>query len=68
MMAIDNEGLPSSGYRKLTLTKVAGDHTAGVHVEADMWLNIDFDSTAVLSFDVSLYEVCTLTILFLVCS
>ena len=60
MMAIDSSGLPSTGNRKLTLTKVAGDHTAGVHVESGMWLNIDFGSTAQLSFDVSLYEVCTL--------
>ena len=59
MMAIDADGLPSTGDRKLTLTRVAGDNTAGVHVEAGMWLNIDFESTAQLSFDVTLYEVCT---------
>jgi hypothetical protein len=44
--------------RKLTLTTVAGDNTAGIHVENNMWLNIDFNSTAILSFDVTLYEVC----------
>lgn len=57
MMAIDSGGLPSNGNRKLTLSKVEGDNTAGVHVESGMWLNIDFGSTAILTFDVSLYEV-----------
>ena len=56
-MATDNDGYPVTGERDLTLTKVAGDHTATVHVEAGMWLNIDFNSTAVMSFDVTLYEV-----------
>lgn len=56
-MAIDSGGLPSNGNRKLTLSKVEGDNTAGVHVESGMWLNIDFGSTAILTFDVSLYEV-----------
>lgn len=57
LMATDNDGYRTDGARKLTLTTVAGDHTAGVHVEENMWLNIDFNSTAVLSFDVTLYEV-----------
>ena len=57
LMATDTNGLATDGERKLTLTTVAGDHTAGVHVEENMWLNIDFNSSAVLSFDVTLYEV-----------
>lgn len=57
LMATDDDGYITSGTRKLTLTTVAGDNTAGVHVENNMWLNIDFNATAVMSFDVTLYEV-----------
>lgn len=57
LMATDDDGIYTDGQRKLTLTTVAGDNTAGVHVENNMWLNIDFNSTAILSFDVTLYEV-----------
>lgn len=57
-MATDDDGIYTDEQRKLTLTTVAGDNTAGIHVENNMWLNIDFNSTAILSFDVTLYEVC----------
>ena len=57
LMATDDDGIYTDGQRKLTLTTVAGDNTAVVHVENNMWLNIDFNSTAILSFDVTLYEV-----------
>lgn len=58
LLATDSGGLPTTGQRDLTLTKVAGDHTAVIHVEPLMWLNIDFNSTTVLTFDVKLYQVC----------
>lgn len=58
LLATDSRGLPTTGQRDLTLTKVAGDHTAVIHVEPLMWLNIDFNSTTVLTFDVKLYQVC----------
>ncbi len=59
MMAVDEQGLPvNDSSRQLTVTQVAGDHTATVHVEPYMWLNIEFNSSAaVLSFHVTLYEV-----------
>lgn len=57
LLATDSRGLPTTGQRDLTLTKVAGDHTAVIHVEPLMWLNIDFNSTTVLTFDVKLYQV-----------
>ena len=57
LLATDDQGRPVAGERYLRITTVAGDHTAVVHVEPGMWLNIDFNDTAVLSFDVKLYEV-----------
>ena len=57
LLATDDQGRPVSGERYLRISKIAGDHTAVVHVEPGMWLNIDFNDTAVLSFDVKLYEV-----------
>jgi hypothetical protein len=47
--ATDDDGIYTDEQRKLTLTTVAGDNTAGIHVENNMWLNIDFNSTAILS-------------------
>jgi hypothetical protein len=47
-MATDDDGIYTDEQRKLTLTTVAGDNTAGIHVENNMWLNIDFNSTAFL--------------------
>jgi hypothetical protein len=40
---------------------VEGDYTATVHVEGGMWLNIDFNDSAVLSFSVAVYPVSTIT-------
>lgn len=57
LLATDSNGRPTTGQRDLTLSKVAGDHTAVIHVEPFMWLNIDFNATTVLTFDVKLYEV-----------
>lgn len=56
-LATDALGQPVSGQRYMRINTVAGDHTAVVHVEPGMWLNIDFNESAVLSFDVFLYEV-----------
>lgn len=36
---------------------VEGDYTATVHVEGGMWLNIDFNDSAVLSFNIAVYRV-----------
>ena len=58
MMAVTPDGLPATGVRNITVTHIEGDHTATVHVEQLMWLNIEFNSSAVLSFHVTLYEVC----------
>ena len=57
LMATDDSGMPAAGSRDLTVRNIAGDHTATVHVEPLMWLNIEFNSSAVLSFHVTLYEV-----------
>ncbi|KAL8620487.1 hypothetical protein ACOMHN_056879 [Nucella lapillus] len=57
LLATDGEGRPVQDRRYLRITTVAGDHTAVIHVEPGMWLNIDFNDTAVLSFDVKLYQV-----------
>ena len=57
LLATDSNGRPTTGQRELTLSKVAGDHTAVIHVEPLMWLNIDFNDSAALTFDVTLYEV-----------
>ena len=57
MIATNTEGLPIKDNRKLTISQIRGDHTATVHIEPNMWLNIDFQSSAVLTFNVKLYEV-----------
>ena len=57
MMATDNSGFPFAGPRTLTGILVDGDYTATLHIEPDMWVNIDFNSSAVLTFNVVLYEV-----------
>jgi len=41
---------------------VEGDYTARIHVEEGMWLNIDFQNSAVLSFSIALYPVCAITV------
>ena len=57
LMATDDDGLPATGRRTVRVTHVDGDHTATVHVEPLMWLNVQFRSTAQLAFHVMLYEV-----------
>lgn len=57
LLATDAKGLPLSGSRSLRITTVGGDHTAVIHVEPGMWLNIDFNATAVLTFSIVLYPV-----------
>ena len=46
-------------YKKVCtkLQLVEGDYTATVHVEEKMWLNIDYNDSAVLSFNVAVYPV-----------
>ncbi|KAK3576663.1 hypothetical protein CHS0354_004948 [Potamilus streckersoni] len=56
LLATDSAGNPSNGSRALKLTHVQGDHTATIHVEKGMKLNIDFNASAVLSFNIVLYE------------
>ena len=57
LLGTDSKGVPVKSPRTLTVTYVAGDNTAVVYVEPQMWLNIDFGERAALSFDVVLYEV-----------
>ena len=57
MIAVDDDGFPDAGFRKLNVPGIAGDNTATVHVESGFWLNIEFNSSAVLTFNVVLYEV-----------
>ena len=57
ILPTDSVDLPTGGRRRLTVTHVDGDHTATIHVEPFMWLNIEFNSSAKLTFHVTLYEV-----------
>ena len=59
ILPTDSVDLPTDGSRRLTVTHVDGDHTATIHVEPFMWLNIEFNSSAKLTFHVTLYEVRT---------
>ncbi|CAH1775844.1 unnamed protein product, partial [Owenia fusiformis] len=56
LVAVDANSIPTTGDRELQVLTVDGDHTAGVHVEPGMWLNIQFNDSAVLSFHVTLYD------------
>ncbi|WAR26294.1 hypothetical protein MAR_011998 [Mya arenaria] len=55
LLATDNEGKPTIGRRDLYLQLVEGDYTATIHVEEGMFLNIDFQNSAVLSFSIAVY-------------
>ena len=59
ILPTNNADLPTDGSRRLTVTHVDGDHTATIHVEPFMWLNIEFNSSAKLTFHVTLYKVRT---------
>ena len=63
ILPTDSVDLPTDGSRRLTVTHVDGDHTATIHVEPFMWLNIEFNSSAKLTFHVTLYKVRTVNIL-----
>ena len=58
-VVVDNDGTKVDGTRTLNVTYVAGDNTATVHVESGIFLNINFQGSAVLSFHVTLYPVCS---------
>ena len=42
----------------IKVREIRGDYSADVHVQANIWLNIEFnEDTAVVSFNMVLYEV-----------
>ncbi|XP_033745591.1 uncharacterized protein LOC117331105 [Pecten maximus] len=61
-LAVDSAGMPVVGERTQNLTQVGGDHTAVVHIEPGYKLNIVFNDSAILSFDVHLYENATVNL------
>ena len=52
----EEEDMPTD-IRKLTVYSVEGDNTATVHVETGIWLNIDYEEDALLTFHITLYKV-----------
>ena len=58
VLPTDDNGLPvTDGKRSMYLQEVNGDHTATIHVESGISLNIEFEAQTILSFSISVYEV-----------